>query len=153
MKIKELCNKYGIIQKELVKLSGVSYGDIEKEKHEGIHMISSINLFRLSLVLGCEDGKGYELIDVNVKERAIKEVKANFIRELAETEIDDCISNEYVGDYECLYDFCASNVDNDSYKNNVEYRYPTLLKIMSYLEIQEAVKNEIKELMNARWGL
>ena len=136
MKIIELCNHYGITKKELIKLSGVPEDIVNMCDYEGLHMISAIYLFRLSLIFGCEDGSGYSLIDENQKLQVIKEIKSNFICELAETEIEDCFNTEYVGDYESIYDFCASNVSKKEYRQNIEYRYPMLFSIMNYCEIQ-----------------
>jgi hypothetical protein len=153
LKLNEWCNKCGITKEELTKLSGVPNDVLERYDCEKLHMMSAIYLFKLSLVLGLEDGKGYELIDDTLKQQAIKEVKANFIHELAKTEIEDCIAAEYVGEYECIYDFCVSKVEKDDYKKIIEYRYPMLLRIMSFSEVQEAVKDKIGKLLNDKWKM
>lgn len=153
MKITDMCKQLGLKKEEIIKLSGVPAYIVDLYDNEGLHMMNAIYLFRLSLVLGCENGSGYALIDKKQKQMAINEVKDNFIFELAQTEVEDCISTEYMGDYDSLYKFCESKIEKDSFRQTVEYRYPMLLGIMQYCDIQEKVKEKIKELLYDKFNI
>ena len=107
-------------------------------------------------IVDCDDEVSenrYALIDKKQKQMAINEVKDNFIFELAQTEVEDCISTEYMGDYDSLYKFCESKIEKDSFRQTVEYRYPMLLGIMQYCDIQEKVKEKIKELLYDKFNI